>query len=209
MIIDGTVRYDLVLMDLRMPVLDGYQASRIIRNDSRFGGLPIVAMTAHAMTEVQQAVLEAGMSALVTKPINRWNLLRVMQSFLHAPGASDPEKTGETFAKTNPDPAGIGLAGRSSARPAPRGSPPGPIDASQISPILNQLLNYIKGSNGKAERYLDSYHEELAGLPKHDLSQVKACLKNFDFAAARRAILSLARQNGIQLSPEHMEELHS
>jgi PAS domain S-box-containing protein len=210
MVTGGAVRYDLVLMDLQMPILDGYQASRIIRNDSRFGGLPIVAMTAHAMTEVQQAVLEAGMSAMVTKPINRWNLLRVMQSFLHAPGASDPagENTG-AIARTNPDPAGSGLAGRSSAQPAPQGSsPPGSIDPSQISPILNQLLSYIKGSNGKAERYLDSYHKELAGLPRHDLSQVKACLKNFDFAAARRAILSLARQNDIQLSPEHTGEHH-
>jgi len=212
MVTGGTVRYDLVLMDLQMPILDGYQASRIIRNDSRFAGLPIVAMTAHAMTEVQQAVLEAGMSAMVTKPINRWNLLRVMQSFLQAPGAVGQagEKSGATAAKTNPDAARSEFPGQSTPQPAPQGdNPPGTIDCAEISPILNQLLVYIKGSNGKAERYLDSYQKELTGLPMHDLSQIKASLKNFDFAAARRAILSLASQNAIQLSPEHTGELHT
>ena len=211
MVTGGTVRYDLVLMDLQMPVLDGYQASRIIRNDSRFAGLPIIAMTAHAMTEVQHAVLDAGMSAMVTKPINRWNLLRVMQSFLQAPGVGGRAgaPSGAAAAQVTKAPAGSGLPGRSTVPPALEGGhPPGAIDSFKVIPILNQLLDYIKGSNGKAERYLDSYQRELTGLHGHELSQIKAHLKNFDFTAARRAILSLARQNGIQLSPEHTGEPH-
>ena len=82
----GAASYDLVLMDLQMPVMDGYQATRAIRADGRFGELPIIAMTAHAMKEVEQATREAGMSAIVTKPINSRTLLRVMQSFLDAQG---------------------------------------------------------------------------------------------------------------------------
>jgi PAS domain S-box-containing protein len=203
----GTVRYDLVLMDLQMPVLDGYQATRIIRSDDRFVGLPVIAMTAHAMTEVQHAVLDAGLSAMVTKPINRWNLLRVMHSFLQGAGSGGGEATGVSAAQPGPDPGGPALPGRSTARPAPEGSQaPGTPVPSEISPILNQLLDYIKGSNGKSERYLDSYQKEMAGLPRHDLAQIKAYLKNFDFGAARGAILILARENGIPLSPKHTGE---
>ena len=214
MVAGGTVRYDMVLMDLQMPVLDGYQACRIIRNDSRFAELPIIAMTAHAMTEVQHAVLDAGMNAMVTKPINRWNLLRVMQSFLPEQGAPGRAgaKTGVAAAPAHPESAASvpGFLGQGCADAEQRtGDPPGVPDASGVSPILDQLLDYIKGSNGKAERYLDSYQRELSGLPRHDLNQIKAHLKNFDFPAARRAILSLARQNSIHLSVEHTGEYHS
>ncbi len=61
--------YDLVLMDLQMPVMDGYEATSVIRRDERFKNLPIVAMTADAMTGVRDKVVEVGMNGYVTKPI--------------------------------------------------------------------------------------------------------------------------------------------
>ncbi|MCE0484517.1 MAG: response regulator [Methylacidiphilales bacterium] len=62
--------YDLVLMDLQMPEMDGYQATARIRGDSRFAKLPIIAMTAHATMEERQRCLDAGMNNHVSKPID-------------------------------------------------------------------------------------------------------------------------------------------
>ena len=62
--------YDLVLMDLQMPVMDGYQATAKIRSDRRFDKVPIIAMTAHATVEERQRCLDAGMADHISKPID-------------------------------------------------------------------------------------------------------------------------------------------
>jgi signal transduction histidine kinase/HPt (histidine-containing phosphotransfer) domain-containing protein len=61
--------FRLVLMDIQMPVMDGLSATRAIRANPRWHDLPIIAMTAHAMTEDQQQTRDAGMNAHLTKPI--------------------------------------------------------------------------------------------------------------------------------------------
>ncbi len=62
--------YHAVLMDVQMPVLDGLEATRIIRTDPAFAEIPIIAMTAHAMKEDRQRCLESGMNDYITKPID-------------------------------------------------------------------------------------------------------------------------------------------
>jgi PAS domain S-box-containing protein len=62
--------FDLVLMDLQMPEMDGYQATAKLRSDPRFQSLPIVAMTAHATIEERQRCLAAGMNDHISKPID-------------------------------------------------------------------------------------------------------------------------------------------
>jgi len=62
--------YDVVLMDLQMPVMDGHQATTKIRSDPRFAALPIYAMTAHATLEEREFCLANGMSGHISKPID-------------------------------------------------------------------------------------------------------------------------------------------
>ena len=63
------LQYQAVLMDIQMPVMDGFEATRVLRGQRRFRGLPIIAMTAHAMIEEQQRCKAVGMNAHVAKPI--------------------------------------------------------------------------------------------------------------------------------------------
>jgi len=70
--------YDLVLMDMQMPVMDGVEATRVIRADPRFNSLPIIAMTANAMAADRDRCLEAGMNDHIAKPIDPEQLFRVL-----------------------------------------------------------------------------------------------------------------------------------
>jgi polar amino acid transport system substrate-binding protein len=75
-------RYDLVLMDLQMPEMDGYEATRRIRSDTRFQHLPLIAMTAHAMADERERCLNAGMNEHVPKPIDPAHLYQVLSHWL-------------------------------------------------------------------------------------------------------------------------------
>ncbi len=82
----GPSAYAAVLMDLQMPVMDGFQATRALRADARFTGLPIIAMTAYALNEERERCLDAGMNDHVTKPIEPQALFRTLLKC--CPGAS-------------------------------------------------------------------------------------------------------------------------
>ncbi|WP_233873014.1 PAS domain S-box protein [Paraburkholderia adhaesiva] len=83
--------YDLVLMDLHMPTLDGLQATRAIRCKPQHAGLPIIAMTANAMEADRQACLEAGMSDHIGKPFDLNRLIEIILQ--HTRGAQVPFAT--------------------------------------------------------------------------------------------------------------------
>jgi polar amino acid transport system substrate-binding protein len=74
--------YDLVLMDLQMPEMDGYEATRRIRADDKYKALPLIAMTAHAMADEREACLAAGMDEHIPKPIDPANLYNVISQWL-------------------------------------------------------------------------------------------------------------------------------
>ncbi|MEO5351509.1 MAG: response regulator, partial [Magnetococcus sp. YQC-3] len=76
--------FDLVLMDIQMPVMDGYDATRAMRRwegEQNRPATPIVAFTAHAMKEVSEEVLAAGCNDVLTKPIRKKSLLSVLERY--------------------------------------------------------------------------------------------------------------------------------
>ena len=77
-------RYDLVLMDIQMPVMNGYEAARAIRAlpDAEKAALPIVAVTANAFDEDRQNAAKAGMNGHLSKPFDMQQLLAMIENIL-------------------------------------------------------------------------------------------------------------------------------
>lgn len=83
--------YDLILMDVQMPLMDGFEATRAIRGEEekRGGHIPIVALTAHANQADQEKCLEAGMDEYLAKPFNLQRLFAVIERLLASKGTED------------------------------------------------------------------------------------------------------------------------
>ena len=73
--------YDIVLMDIFMPEMDGLEATRIIRGDGRMSDKAIIALTANAMPGDQDKFLEAGMDDYLSKPVTKYNLLKMLNKW--------------------------------------------------------------------------------------------------------------------------------
>jgi two-component system sensor histidine kinase/response regulator len=94
------IPYDLVLMDMQMPVMDGVTASRLIRERYTADQLPIVAMTANAMRADRDRCIDAGMNAVVTKPINPEELWKALLDWIKVrPGMGPALGTPATAAR--------------------------------------------------------------------------------------------------------------
>jgi len=75
-------KYDGVLMDIQMPVMDGYKATRVLRGDKRFEQLPVIAMTANAMVGDREKCLAAGMNAYISKPVKVIEMFTTMAQWV-------------------------------------------------------------------------------------------------------------------------------
>lgn len=81
--VENTPGIDLVLMDIMMPEMDGYEATRLLKAKEKYKKLPIIAVTAKAMKGDRQKCLEAGASDYITKPVDRGQLLSLLRVWLY------------------------------------------------------------------------------------------------------------------------------
>jgi CheY-like chemotaxis protein len=94
--------FDVVLMDVQMPEMDGFEATAAIRDEEKTTGahVPIIAMTAHAMKGDEERCLRAGMDGYVSKPIDAQSLFRAIESLI--PTGSEPAGVAENVECTTP-----------------------------------------------------------------------------------------------------------
>jgi len=88
---------DIILMDLSLPVMDGWEATRRLKADQRTAGIPVVALTGHALAGISEGAKKAGCDAFVTKPCLPEDLVREIKKILDAPSATSkkPRRSGK------------------------------------------------------------------------------------------------------------------
>ena len=83
---------DLILLDMSLPVVDGWDAAKQIKGNDASKGVPLIALTAHAMASDKERALSAGCDDFDTKPVDLPRLLGKMETLLKAKGIAPPEK---------------------------------------------------------------------------------------------------------------------
>jgi CheY-like chemotaxis protein len=152
--------FDGVLMDIQMPVLDGYAATGEIRKDARFEALPIIAMTANAMAGDRDKALEAGMNDHVAKPIDVAELFEVLGRWVQVPEerrSPAPQAVEDSEATTAED---------ASTLPAL----PGVDTSSGLARVGGKVSVYRKILQTFAKRQADAPARIRGALQGHDLT---------------------------------------
>jgi two-component system, sensor histidine kinase and response regulator len=163
--------YDVVLMDMQMPVMGGIEATRVIRSDPRFRALPIIAMTANAMAADREKCLEAGMNDHVAKPIDPDELFSALLRWIKPREAK----------------------GASAQPPAPTKPPESPASASDVKTLeiagidTKSALKRMGGNGRLYESLLRKFAEQQAGA----VEGIRAALEAGDASTAERAAHTL------------------
>ena len=91
---------DIILMDLSLPVMDGWEATRRLKADKRTASIPVVALTGHALAGISEGAKKAGCDAFVTKPCLPEDLVKEIRKVLEAYGLPKKPRRSGKYAKT-------------------------------------------------------------------------------------------------------------
>ena len=143
------VPYDVVLMDIQMPEMDGYQATARLRSQERFAALPIVAMTAHATIEERQRCVSVGMNEHVAKPIDPAALYDVLGRYCVAAHVPQPTTNAPVEPVSNELPTVDGLDTMQGLRRV----------AGNRKLYLSLLRQFVEGHADAADRIRESLRQ--------------------------------------------------
>ncbi len=181
--------FDVILMDLQMPEMDGYEATRRIRADKRFDDMPIIAMTAHALQSEREKCLAAGMNDHVTKPVDPDRLCTVLAEWAsRKKKAPKPDRKPST-AKTKTSAAAKAKAKTQSKAPAPTDEKL-PDEVAGID--MTAARGMIGGNEALLRRLLGDFHAKYMDLGE----KVAALLEDGDIETAERTTHSLKGVSG-------------
>jgi CheY-like chemotaxis protein/HPt (histidine-containing phosphotransfer) domain-containing protein len=175
----GPDGYRLVLMDLEMPQLDGHEATVELRKDPRFDELPIIAMTAHALSEIRERCLNEGMQDYITKPVDPEKLYATLTRWM---GKAMPARSPGSLpaAELAPLP---GLAGIDSSF--------GLRNVGGNSALYVELLDRFRGSQRDAGC---SMRSDLDGGRLRDVASRAHALRGVAGNIGARDLMSLAQE---------------
>ena len=181
---------DVVLMDVQMPEMDGYQATKTIRSDPRFASLPIIAMTAHATIEERQKCLDAGMNGHVSKPIDPAALFETVESFVRFVAA---RVQGPAVPAAEPAPAAVSDGDELPAVPGLNVADGLGRVAGNTKLYRKLLHRFATTEADAAERIASALAEQDRALAERLAHTVKGVAGNIGAAAVQKAAADLEK----------------
>jgi PAS domain S-box-containing protein len=172
--------FDAVLMDIQMPRLDGISAARRLRDNPGLRNLPIIAMTASAMSGDRERILASGMNDYIAKPIDVELLFSTLRRWIRPTATPEPANV-----PTPPTP-GTAASNRSTGQ------------ENRVADYLRELKAQLEECDATAVDTLDALRAATGNNAR--LEEIRRCLERYDFPAASAAMAGLAQSVG---APAH------
>ncbi|MBF0102350.1 MAG: response regulator [Desulfobacterales bacterium] len=156
--------YDLVLMDVQMPIMSGYEATGLIRRNEKFKDLPIIAMTAHAISGAKEECIQAGMNDYVSKPIDPDKLHKALVQWIKPDIRELTEEQKEKLKQSNDQNADVEM----------------PENLAGIN--IEDAMKRLKGNKRLLKELLLGFSKKYASITE----EIRSEIQKGDFTTAER-----------------------
>ncbi|MCX8125296.1 MAG: ATP-binding protein [Spirochaetes bacterium] len=180
--------FDLVLMDIQMPKLDGFEATKIIRRNNKYANLPIIAMTAHALSGDSEQSIRSGMNGHIAKPIVPQDLFLTLDCFLSNKKVDNALRISYSLSHENVNT----IDNKSNELQRIFKD-----NKEAIAPILKKLFDDLKNNRFEALTTFNSLLQYFPGkyVPEFNLLQTR--IQQFDFKKAEEILKAFIADIGI------------